>query len=217
MRTIAALFAGLLVTLALTGSSGAAGDNAKSPSWEDNQPVAKSANGIAGHAVDDNGSNLTTEQMNDAIAILHEFDPERAQRLEERLHDNPRLARAAIAPILPKLTSINYLKTHNPELYKLRLEDFKMNSSEQELAAAYHQAIQKNDTEKSTQLMTKLQAKVTEHFNLRQTMQEREVEMRETKIYDLRQQIEAGKTAQQQLIADHIAELTVPHTWKPVW
>ncbi|MCX5658441.1 MAG: hypothetical protein NTW19_01810 [Planctomycetota bacterium] len=161
------------------------------------------------------GPALSPEQMKEAIAILHEIDPAKAQRLEAWLKTNPDAAKGVVMPAMPKLMQLGFLKRHNPEMYQLRLADMKLTSDTEELAKQYKQASEAKDP-KAAGLQTQMRAKLVEHFTLRQKIQEAELAALEKRIAELRELIAARKTSQDQLIQDRFDELiTRPN--RPEW
>lgn len=162
------------------------------------------------------GPNLSPEQMKEAISILREIDPAKAQRLETWLKSNPDTAKGVVMPAMPKLMHLSMLRRNNPEMYQLRLTDMKLANDTEELARQYRQAGEAKDTAKANALAQQVKGKLAEHFQLRQKIQERELAMLEKRIAELREQIAARKTSQDQLIEDRFIDLT-SRVNKPEW
>lgn len=158
---------------------------------------------------------LSPEQLKEALSILHEIDPAKAQRMEAWLKTNPDAAKGVVLPAIPKLMQMGYLKRHSPEMYQLRLSDMKLTSETEELARQYRQASEAKDP-KAAALQAQMKAKLTEHFTLRQKIQEAELAALEKRIAELRELIAARKSSQEQLIQDRFDEL-IARPNRPEW
>jgi hypothetical protein len=161
-------------------------------------------------------ANLTPAQVKELIGIIHEVDPDKGLRMENAFRENPDKVRQVLSPVFPKLMQLNNLKRRDPELYKLRLEDFRLNLATEDLAGQYRTATQAKDQAKADAVKEQLHTKLTEHFKLRQKIQEHELEALEHKIADLRTQIEARRASADQLIDDRFNQL-VAKPIKPEW
>lgn len=158
---------------------------------------------------------LSPEQLKEALSILHEIDPAKAQRIEAWLKTNPDAAKGVVLPAMPKLMQMGFLKRHNPEMYQLRLSDMKLTNETEELARQYRQASEAKDP-KAAVLQKQMKDKLAEHFTLRQKIQEAELAALEKRIAELRELIAARKSSQEQLIQDRFDEL-IARPNRPEW
>lgn len=146
------------------------------------------------------------EFMSDIIRVAHDYDPELGNRLEEIRKRNPDRFRQAIGPNnAPNLIRLVYLLRNNPEMYKMRIEEFKLNRESEDIAKQIREG--GTDKGKLDKLRQQLRAKITEQFVQRQKIRERELGDLEKRIEDLRKEIRSRKEKQAELIAEREKEL----------
>lgn len=145
------------------------------------------------------------ELMNDIIKVAHDYDPELGNRLEDIRKKNPERLKMVIGNHGPNLMRLVYLSRNNPEMYKMRIEEFKLNRESEDIAKQIREG--GNDKPKTEKLRQQLRAKVTEQFTQRQKIRERELGDLEKRIEELRTEIRSRKEKQAELIAEREKEL----------
>lgn len=146
------------------------------------------------------------EFVNDIVKVAHDYDPELGARLEEIKKRNPERIREAIGHTNgPNLMRLVYLLRNNPEMYKMRIEEFKLNRESEDIAKQVREG--GSDKAKLDKLRQQLRAKVTEQFSQRQKIRERELSDLEKRIDELRKEIRSRKEKQAELIAEREKEL----------
>lgn len=220
MRTRRVILGITLATAGVIASAVAAPDPAPTaatkPASEPAKPPARPAppGAIgrppeAGEWVRDSGEGqraLTPEELSEVVAVMKEYDPDVAMRLEEVRKANPERVRQMIAPHLPGLMRLIWLRRSNPELYQLRIQDFRINRESETLGRQLRDV--GADPAKTDPLRTQLRAKLIDQFELRQKIRERELEQLEKRIAELRGEIRSRKAARDALIGQRIDQLT---------
>jgi hypothetical protein len=154
------------------------------------------------------GSILTRQQFDEIISVMREYDPALADRLSAYAEKNPDRIGPVLAPHLPRLMQLVYLKRHNPDMFRLRVQDYTLNRASLDAAQSLRDAARSKDEDRAAQLRTELRERVTEHFRLRQRMRELELDQLQQRIEELRGQIRQRKDRQAQLIDERVDELT---------
>jgi hypothetical protein len=163
-----------------------------------------------------NPKTMTSEQIDEVLGILREVRPDRAQQFEALRKENPEAMAEMIRDHLPRLMELGYLKRNDPEMFKLRIDDIKLNRATEDLAMQYRQAKEAGDEKKLTSLKTQILAKLAEHYNIRQKIRERDLAKLEKQIAELKTKIEAGKKSRDEMIQQRMEELT-GKTNRPEW
>lgn len=151
------------------------------------------------------GELMNPETVDEIISIARDYDPELGNRLEDIRSKQPARLGGIIKEHMPNLGRLLWLKRNNPDLYKMRIEDFKLNRESESIAKQIREA--GNDRPKTDKLKQQLRAKITEQFTQRQKIRERELLELEKKIEDLRREIRSRKEKQAELIAERENEL----------
>ncbi|MCE9589771.1 MAG: hypothetical protein K8S99_04535 [Planctomycetes bacterium] len=162
------------------------------------------------------GPPLTDAQVKEAMDLLREFRPEMAKRIEEYKAKNPDKAQDMMRPMMGRLLEMAHLKRTDPELFKLRVDDFKLERGVDELAGQVRDARRAGDTKKADDLTAQLKTKLSEQFDLRQKLRERELANMEKHLAEMRQRIETRKNSRDELIKSRLDEVTGAST-KPEW
>ena len=77
---------------------------------------------------------LTEEQITEAIEVLSELRPRMAERLREIQETDPARVAEVVERQYPRVRMFLELKKREPELYKLRIRDLKLESKSNKLA-----------------------------------------------------------------------------------
>lgn len=159
---------------------------------------------------------LTPRQTEEVLEVLREYDPELAQRLEAWRQRSPERVGEVLRPQLSNLWQLVYLRRNNPEMFRLRVQDYRLSRATTELGRALREAREANDEERARQLRAELEDRVRQHFKLRQEIREFELAQLEKRIEELRQQIEKRRGQGEQLIQERVREL-IGESDRPEW
>lgn len=125
-----------------------------------------------------------------AMEILEEIDPDAAQRVRFMAERNPHMVMEMLRRRFPRLEPILALREQNPDLFHLRMRDYKLNTRSFLLAREIRDAEgSMGDPEKLTDLEDQLRASVEEHFEVRQKIREFELASMEDEIERLTQEV----------------------------
>jgi len=108
---------------------------------------------------------LTPAEIDEVIAVAAEISPEWGETLRSRQASDPEGLRSAIAGAGPRLVSLVVLKRSHPELYKIRVEDLRIQNELKTLAQEYRVSLEKGDT-RAPQLEAELRRKVERQVDL---------------------------------------------------
>jgi hypothetical protein len=159
---------------------------------------------------------LTEEQIDEAISILNDVNPQRARELEKIRKENPERAAEIIRENMLPILELGILKRRAPEIYKYRVEDYKLNRQTEDIAREYRAAVEKKDDAAAKAKHQELIAKLNEQFAVRQKMREEQVARLEKQIAEMKTKIEATAKAKDELIKERVEELTNKEG-KPEW
>lgn len=149
---------------------------------------------------------ISQTQIDEAMQLLREIDPELFNKIGELRSKNPERVAAVLFQHLPRLAPLAVLKKSDPELFKLKIEDMKLDRETHDAVKQLRAAAK--DEVKSKEMREKIQEMVTRQFYVRQEIREHELASLEKKVGELREQIEARKDAREELIKDRIKQLT---------
>lgn len=159
---------------------------------------------------------LTDEQFEEIITILNDVSPQRAEELKKIREANPEKAAELVRENMGRLGELAFLKRRAPEIYKVRVADYRLNRESENLAREYRAAVDAKDEAKAKELHDQLLAKLKEQFKVRQQMRQLEVARLEKQLADTKARLEATAAAEDSLIQDRLNDLTSKGT-KPEW
>ncbi len=159
---------------------------------------------------------LTDEQFEEIITILNDVSPQRAEELKKIREANPEKAAELVRENMGRLGELAFLKRRAPEIYKVRVADYRLNRESENLAREYRDAVEAKDEAKAKELHDQLLAKLKEQFKVRQQMRQLEVARLEKQLADTKAKLEATAAAEDSLIQDRLNDLTSKGT-KPEW
>lgn len=144
---------------------------------------------------------LTPEQEARLFTILKEVNPELIEKIKTWQEVNPNRSSRMLARMYERMQDLIELKTVDPAMYELRVQDIKLDARSRVLASEYRR--QKTD-EGRKELVNIL----TEHFEVRQKIREHELERLKSKIGQLESQLEERASNRQKYIDKQLDEIT---------
>ncbi len=148
-------------------------------------------------------SQLSPEEVQEALQIIREYNPEIAERIERWVQNGQEDLGPLIARRLPWVRKLLFVKRTDPPRYELMLSDLKLERACQELS----RQLREPEANKAD-LNAQLKQKVTEQFEVRQKVREMEIAQLEQRVKELREQLEARVKARAELIDRRHGELT---------
>ena len=150
---------------------------------------------------------MDVRQVREALEVLRQIDPEKADELEQHLEQNPQRVGRALRENFPNLGRFMAMRRYDPEVFELRVKDFKLSRLSQQSAHRFHTAQNAGDDELAAAELSVLQGIVSEHFDVRQKIREHELMKLEHQIQVLRDQLQQRADDREQLIEDRLDEL----------
>lgn len=163
----------------------------------------------------DHRRELAPEQIDEAMRVLRHVDADEADRLAGLREQHPDRFEPALRQWFPRLELFLAVRRYDPQMYELRVEDFRLAHQSRSVARQLLEA-RKNDRRQERELQRQLEKLVAEHFDIRQKMRERELTRLEERIERLREQLEDRADERRDLIEQRISELTQQDT-HPQW
>ncbi|MCC6580819.1 MAG: hypothetical protein IT440_10290 [Phycisphaeraceae bacterium] len=155
---------------------------------------------------------LSPDEREQALRLLEDVNPELGDKIKLWRDINPERVDQVLAGIQPRLRPLMALQQSDPQLYDLKVQDLRLETQTRRLASSVRHA----SAENAPALRQQLKTVVTQHFDLRQQIRQRELENLRRRIDDLQKQIETRRDARDELIDNRVTELT-GHESQPQW
>ena len=150
---------------------------------------------------------LTSEQIDQSLELLRRIDAEAADRVARLRQEDPERVEAELRRQIPRLEGFLALRRYDPQMYELRVEDYRLARESRDVAKRLMQA-RREDDRNERELERKLEDLVEAHFEIRQQIRERELAWLQRRIERLREQLDERADERKSLIEQRIAELT---------
>ncbi len=151
---------------------------------------------------------LTPEQIDAALEVLREQNPELSDRIDEARKDNPERVNQMLTQAWPKLKSLIDLYKKDQELFKHTVADIRLTRECDERAL---KVTGEADAHKQEQLRKQLQDKLSERFDTRQKIRERELALfianYERRAKRFRDDINDRQKKKNELVEDELRKL----------
>lgn len=148
------------------------------------------------------------EQIDAALDVLDEVDPELAARVRQYRQQEPEAVLMRLRPHLPGLMRLVHLKQSDPEHYALRVADTRLERQTLDLSRQHREAAQRGDEAAAAELRESLRQALAEHFDVRQRLREKMLADLKKRVEQMQQQIQQRQSARQELIEQRLGELT---------
>jgi len=150
---------------------------------------------------------MNPEQVREAIELIRRFDPEKADRLEKALADNPQRVGWYLREKFPMIERFLAMRRYDPEGFELRVKDLALTQQCFKAAERVRKAIREGDDELAALELANLQALVSEHFDVRQELREYELAKLRQRIEEMEQQLIQRSNQRDSLIDQRVEEL----------
>lgn len=154
-------------------------------------------------------SQPSAEEMQEVLELLKEQDPQLAERLEAMRQSDPQRAQQMLRPHVPGLMRLVYLKRTDPEHFRLRMQDIKLERQSRELAQQIRALSSgpQSSEQQVNRLRGELAVVLDQQFEVRQQLQEKMVQELQQRLERLRQEVEQRKGQKDQLIEQRLEDL----------
>lgn len=144
---------------------------------------------------------LTPEQEAHLFTVLQEVNPELIEKIKTWQQVNPERSGRMLARMYERMQDVIQLKQADPAMYELKVQDLKLDARSRLMALAYRR-------EKTDETRKDLLNILTEQFDIRQKIRERELERMKEKIGQLESQLEERASNRQKYIDKQLEEIT---------
>jgi hypothetical protein len=155
----------------------------------------------------DHDQPMTEQQVREALEVLRRIDPEKAEKLEQHVAENPERVGRALRDNFPNLGRFLAMRRYDPEAFDLRIEDLRFSREADRSARRLRQAEADGDDVLAAAERQVLEQIVADHFDVRQQIREHELMKLEQRIEQLRQQLQDRADDRNDLIQQRIKEL----------
>ena len=150
---------------------------------------------------------FTEDEARQAFPIIELLQPDLADELRELGERDPRHLREVIQRRFPGVRYLIDLKERDPEMYRLRIRDIQLNRETRDLARAVQAAQAADREDEADDLIETLEERVTEHFDVRQALRERELDVLRERIERMQEELEDRADERDDLIEERVEGL----------
>lgn len=208
MRLASVPLAVLLVLSACIWAVGQAPDKPDHQPPPGDKPVMRDdGEGDRPHGWWGRGKPMDAEQAREALEVLRRIDPEKAQRLEQAIEENPERVGEVLQENFPMLGRFMAMRRYDPQGFDLRVKDLALSRKSHDAADRMREALQAKDDAVAALELAQLQALVAEHFDVRQELREYELMKLKQRIEELGEQLKQRTADRESLIDERVHEL----------
>jgi hypothetical protein len=153
---------------------------------------------------------MDDEELAVARQVIAELYPEVGPRLDQLAEEDPGELRRTLQRRFPRVRFLMELRERDPQMYELRLADIRLGRATAALAQQLREARAADDKPRHRALMDELEEQVAEHFDVRQTIRELEIEKLRQRLAELEEQLEERDDERDDLIEQRVGELAGP-------
>ncbi len=150
---------------------------------------------------------MDAEEVDAARRIVGVLYPELAERLEALYAKDPEEARETLERRFPRVRFLVRLEKHDPEMYLLRMNDIRLERQIDHQFEQLGEAREAEDEAAYTQARAALETLVTEHFDVRHQIREREIIDLERRLAELKKRWDEQSEDRAALIQQRLDEL----------
>lgn len=159
---------------------------------------------------------MSEEQLRESLEVLRLIDPDKAEKLEEYIQENPERIGRALREKFPHLSRFMAMRRYDPDGFDLRIQDLRLSRLSQKSARRLHEATETGDDALAAAELAVLEGLVTEHFDVRQRIREHDLARLEQQIELLRDQLDERAANRDALIAERVEEF-IEHDKSDHW
>ncbi|MEZ6192607.1 MAG: hypothetical protein R3C45_15140 [Phycisphaerales bacterium] len=198
----------LLVLLVLSAGLWALGGEPDRPDrGPDDRPGMREGDDGPPHGWWGRGKPMDSQQAQEALEVIRRIDPEKAQRLEKAIDENPERVGEVLHENFPMLGRFMAMRRYDPEGFDLRVKDLALSRKCSAAADRMRKALDAKDDAVAALELAQLQALVAEHFDVRQELREYELMKLKERIEELGDQLKQRTADRETLIDERVHEL----------
>ncbi|MFO0961922.1 MAG: hypothetical protein U0625_03340 [Phycisphaerales bacterium] len=147
---------------------------------------------------------LSPEMIDRIIEVARDVSPDLAKEIEERRASAPEEMSQAVRQNARRLFSLAILKQRNPDLYRIRVEDLRLQLELRTLGEKYRAAEQAKNTAQMTDLESQIAAKVRTQVELDLRARAAELVALDQQLKTMREELRAEQGQTQARTAERI-------------
>jgi hypothetical protein len=153
---------------------------------------------------------LTAGEIDQARRIVARLYPDLSPRLDELAEDDPARLRKTLERRFPRVRFLVNLQRQDPAMFELRMADIDLGRATQALALQMRDAREREDKSTHRDLHDRLEDLVAEHFDVRQQIRQREIDLLKQKLESLEERLDDRDDDRRDLIEQRVEELAGP-------
>ena len=153
------------------------------------------------------GWRMSDEDLEAAYRSVVQLYPDLAERRDALRDEDPRRFKQTLERRFPRVRFLVQLQQRDPEMFDLRMADISLDQQTDTLARQLRDARAADDEDRYDELRDQIEAKVTQHFDVRQQIRAREIEMLKAKLEELEQDLDDRDDDRKDLIEIRVNEL----------
>ncbi len=153
------------------------------------------------------GLRLDDQDLDAAQSIIAQVYPELAERLAQLRADDPRQFKQTLERRFPRVRFLVELQKRDPAMFELRMADIRLDRQTDLLAQQLRDAREADDKVRYKELRDQIEAKVAEHFDIRQAIRAMEIEHLKLKLEELEERLDERDDDRKDLIEQRVEEL----------
>lgn len=158
---------------------------------------------------------LSAEELDEVIAVAGDISPEWGAALHARRDRDPEGLRHAIQAAGPRLVALATLKRSHPDLYRIRVEDLRLQAELKRLASEYRAAVAAGSTDAKT-IEQRLREKVERQVDLDLRASAMELQALDEQLKRMVAQLKAESQQRSQRIESVLEEIKAGAEPKPL-
>lgn len=158
----------------------------------------------------DNNAMLSQADLPEAMAVLRDYRPELVERFEEWASRHPQQAARMLSRTVPMISRLMRMRQDDPKGYELAIRDLRYFRATTIISRELRQARLDDDQARVAELSQKLQAILSQHFDVRQQIRERDIQKLQQRLEQLRKQLDQRKNARARILEKRFDQLGNP-------
>ncbi len=147
---------------------------------------------------------LTPEQLDEAIAIVEQVNPELAESLRAARRDSVEAAIRQIAEEFPNIYELMRMREEEPERFDLHVQSLQVMRASGPLFRQLRQAQQDGDEAQIAELSEQLRESIATMFDIRMQLRQLEIEDLRRRITELEEKLEEDSARRDDAIAERL-------------
>lgn len=150
---------------------------------------------------------MSDEDVSSALEVVHELYPDLSERMLALQQEDPEKLRSTLEKRFPRVRFMVMLKNKDPEMYELRVSDIQLSRATDRLKERIKLAREEDDRKGYKDFRKELEEVLTQHFDVRQSIRQREVAYLKERVEKLEEDLDQRDDDRKDLIEKQLNEL----------